>query len=1029
MIELHAQSIEALNLNQVKIVFASKVDEDAAKDVTNYEVGGKQLNKNIARAVLKDDDRTVVLTLAEKQEQHDEVTVKVRKGVLTEDKTKNVKEYEKDVIFKDLVAPKVEKVSVRGNSKITVEFSEAIYIDNAKDDVDAAKKLAEKFEINGQSIYSMGLDNEYTKVKDSLQLKDKSYYVNKVDFYFTSPLDSGTNELKVLDGERDYILSDAAGFIVKEANFDFKVEEVTSKPKVKSVKGGTDGKIYIDFDRAMDLDTAQVAKNYKLNDKSLEGKAEVELKKDDTQVKITVDSGLVKTGSNVIEVLDKVKDAYGNKVDDDTRISFTAEKDDVKPKVASVTSIDANTIRVRFTEDVRYNHAVNKSNYELKDSNGTNITDEYFETDAISAANGKKDKDTDVYDIKLKKELTSKKYTLKIENIADTSDNVMDDYTATFNGEDDEAPFVEKAVKKVTKSEKDATKVTKVEVVIQFSEEMDRASLRKSENYRYIEENKVKDLPSKTTISVASDNKTVTLEFPVSYNEKLTGIIVKSEVKDLAGNTMEADYRESKLSDNESLGLELKANSFKFNEPSDDDAEVELEFTGAVESVDKNKFTFKDSETKETVKAVNPRISGEKITFKFSGDDAKKIKTFGSHLAVSFEKGAVIDKAGGDVKGLDEFVKVYNNNVKPRLDVETEGQYVTNWKATENSVTIKFNTKLSKKSKDSYDNDFEFRNLGNSEKLKVDSVTVEGAEITYKFTDSINNVEEINVVAKKDNIDIRTIEDEAGDDIKYVPTDKDISGRKFKVKSAMEKNEEDKKAAEKAFNDEVAKYKESEYTSESWTKFKGVVDKETAKVKAKEATSVSINASKGQVEEAARELVTKVEAAKQALNQAITDAKKEETIKDKKKSSVDTLNAAVKEAEALTEEDKKDIAKVKAATKKITDAIGALEDKEEAATPTGLAVETTDDITLTITATGLRDDAEVTQIGLTLAESDGIKVENDKITVKLAEAATDKEEGKVTVAVKATDTHKAGKFIFNLKRTGENTWTFEKVNE
>ncbi|MEL5864039.1 hypothetical protein, partial [Clostridium cochlearium] len=93
------------------------------------------------------------------------------------------------------------------------------------------------------------------KLRIHYNLKIKAY-VNKVDFYFTSPLDSGTNELKVLDGERDYILSDAAGFIVKEANFDFKVEEVTSKPKVKSVKGGTDGKIYIDFDRAMDTETA-----------------------------------------------------------------------------------------------------------------------------------------------------------------------------------------------------------------------------------------------------------------------------------------------------------------------------------------------------------------------------------------------------------------------------------------------------------------------------------------------------------------------------------------------------------------------------------------------------------------------------------------------------------------------------------------------------------------------------------------------------------------------------------------------------
>ncbi|MEL5864040.1 cell wall-binding repeat-containing protein, partial [Clostridium cochlearium] len=166
-----------------------------------------------------------------------------------------------------------------------------------------------------------------------------------------------------------------------------------------------------------------------------------ELKKGDTQVKISNVADEIKTGSNTIEIKDKVKDAYGNKIDDDTRISFTAEKDEEKPKVVSVQSIDAETIRVRFSEDVKHSHATNKSNYELKDSNGTDITNS--DIDDIVAANGTED-DTDVYDIKMKKEkkLTGAKYTLKIKNVADTSDNVMDDYTATLNGEDDEAPKV-----------------------------------------------------------------------------------------------------------------------------------------------------------------------------------------------------------------------------------------------------------------------------------------------------------------------------------------------------------------------------------------------------------------------------------------------------------------------------------------------------------------------------------------------------------------------------------------------------------
>ncbi len=243
--EVSVQSIDAVNLNQVKVVFTQKVDSDAAEDVTNYEIGGKKLTEDNAKAVLQDDDRTVILTLADAQDQHDEVTVKVKKGILSEDKTKNIKEYEKDVEFKDLDAPQVSKVSVRGNNKLVIEFSEAILVKDASNEKVAAQKLADKFEINGQSINGMGL-NDDSKVKDSL-ISGNNAYVNKVEFYFDSALDSGKNELKVLDGIKDDILCDVAGFIVKEATKEFKVEEVTSKPEVKSVKGGTDGKIYIDL--------------------------------------------------------------------------------------------------------------------------------------------------------------------------------------------------------------------------------------------------------------------------------------------------------------------------------------------------------------------------------------------------------------------------------------------------------------------------------------------------------------------------------------------------------------------------------------------------------------------------------------------------------------------------------------------------------------------------------------------------------------------------------------------------------------
>lgn len=829
------QSIEALNLNQVKIVFADKVDEDAAEDVTNYEIDGDTLTEykegeshkdTDAIAVLQDDERTVILTIANEQEQHDEVTVKVKKGVLSLDKTKNMKEYEKDVVFKDLVAPKVSKVTARGNSKLVVEFSEAVFVKDADDEKDAAKLLAEKFEIDGQSIDSMGLDGDYSKAKDTLITEDGAY-VNKVEFYFSSALDSGKNEFKVLDGTKDEILCDAAGFIVKEAKFDVSIDDVTSKPKVKSVKGGTDGKIYINFDRAMDTETAQKLSNYELNNEELSEK-KAELKKDDTQVKITVDSGLIKTGSNVIEISDKVKDAFGNKVDDDTRISFTAEKDETKPKVAAVTSIDAETIRVRFTEDVRYNHATNRSNYELKDSTGTDITSDI---DEIKAANGTTD-DTDVYDIKMLKDykLSGSKYTLKIENIADTSDNVMDDYTATINGEDDEAPEV------------DGVRRNGEKIIIKFSEEMDRASLRKAENYRYIDEDgKVKDLPSKTTINVASDNKTVTLEFPDAYSKdaKITGIVVKSSVKDLAGNQMEADHTNKSM--NDSFDIEVKEKSMKVKR-NGDDVEVEIVFDAAVDKVkDKTKFKF-GKEGSENITPDSVRTNGSIITFKFNdGEKADAVRACGADLAVTFEDGAAVDKSEQPVKGAT--LKVWDNYVAPELDVDEKNGYVDNWgfNVKENTVTIKFDAQVDESLASAYKDDFDFIS-DNGNKLDVDSVKIiNDTYLEFKFEKAnvLEGTKNVTVRANKNKIDVRTKKDGAGNYKEYKPEDKDISGRKtknadFKVE---DKEEKDLEAAKKAYNEALTAAKEANVD----VKQHEVADVEKATKAELEAATTKIN--------------------------------------------------------------------------------------------------------------------------------------------------------------------------------------------
>ncbi|RXI74943.1 cell wall-binding repeat-containing protein [Clostridium tetani] len=947
------QSIEALNLNQVKIVFASKVDSDAAEDVTNYEVDGTQLTKydekdhkdSDAIAVLQDDDRTVILTLSKGQEQHDEITVKVRKGVLSEDKTKNVKEYEKDVIFKDLVAPKVSKVTVRGNSKLVVEFSEAIFVKGANTVEEAAELLAKEFEINGQSVDSMGFDSDYSKAKDTLLVYGGAY-VNKVEFYFSSALDSGTNEFKVLDGRKDDILCDAAGFTVKEAKSDIKINEVTSKPKVKSIKGGTNGKIYIDFDRPMDANTASKEENYKLNGdkdadtiKNLGGK--VELKKGDTQVKITGVSDDIKTGSNVIEILDKVRDAYGNKVDEDTRISFKAEKDDVKPKVVSVTSIDSETIRVRFSEDVKNTHATNKDNYELKDKSGSDISSDIKE---VKAANGTDTDDTDVYDIKMdsEKNLTGSKYTLKIKNIADTSDNVMDDYTATLNGEDDEAPTVFK-VKKYTDSDRNKEKIT-----IEFSEEMDKASIRKTENYRYIDEDKkVRELPSKATISVASDNKTVTIEFPSAYKEdgKIKGIIVKSGVKDLAGNKMEADVRRDEGNMNDNLSVNVKEKSFKLRE--DGDVEAELQFTAAVkvasEIDNKNEtadgtikgFSF-DLGNGKKIKADTVRIkNGDKVVFKFKDEDknginkAKEIKAHMADLKVTSSATALKDESNQYANEIKEAVEVYDNYIAPELDVDETNGNVTNWgfDIEKNIVTIKFDTQIDSSLASAYRDDFDLIS-DNGTKLDVESSKViDNTYLVFNIKEGqLGKIEKdgkverkatetVTVRANKDKVDVRTEKDGAGNYKEYKPSNKDISGRKT-----------NKKELPKVVADELKKDEEPGNGG-------NVVNPPAVKTDAEKAEDAVAKAEKSSSQtdvDAARKLVDaltddklkgelntkldaiKVVADKTALNTQIISAKNvtkvkvsadgsdiEDTAKWTTQDALDTFKKAITDAEAV----------------------------------------------------------------------------------------------------------------------------------
>ncbi|MCT8975960.1 cell wall-binding repeat-containing protein [Clostridium sp. CX1] len=579
------KSIEATSLNQIKVVFGTDVDSDSAESVSNYKIDGATLSDSNAVATLGDDNRTLLITLKEAKEQHKEYTVSVKKGVLTADKINSVSEFEQKIEFVDITAPTLASVAVKGNSKITVKFSEPVRMEanaattGAGITVRPANSLATYFKINGQNISSFGLDLANSEIKHAITTGTGSYvWSDEVDFYFTTKLPTGNSTLKVSDGKASDMLSDATNFIIKEVTQDFNVDAVTTKPTVKEVQADADGTLWVRFDRPMDSVTATRVGNYELNGAALAA-TKLELKEGDNTVKIKGVTG-IQINSNTLYIKDNVKDAYGNKVDDDTRVSFTKVKDETKPTVTNVNMIDSETIRVRFSKDVLATDATKISNFTLKDSSGVDISDhirlvkpsttsvsDTTTAGAISQVGG-----DNVWDIKIWKNegdyvrygrsgsptaqqtandwrLTGSKYTLTIKGLRDTtgtgntSANFMDEYTTTINGSDDIAPKMN-----VTSYRKDNQKI-----VLFFTEAMDTDTLNDLDNYKYKNASgDSKQLPSAAKITVGNDNKSVTIEFPSNYyvlgsspsgtidNDNWVYGIVASNLKDEAGNLIDS---------------------------------------------------------------------------------------------------------------------------------------------------------------------------------------------------------------------------------------------------------------------------------------------------------------------------------------------------------------------------------------------------------------------------------------------------------------------------------------------------------
>ncbi|RMC92359.1 cell wall-binding repeat-containing protein [Clostridium autoethanogenum] len=824
-------SVSSVGLNQIKVVFNQEVDEDTAEEVANYKVDGSTLTDNAgnvdtdAVASLQDDNKTVIITLAKKQKQNDDVDVTVKKGILTADKSGTVPEFTQTVTFADTTAPTLNSVSVRGNNKLDVVFSEAVKV-KATTKKAALQQVVSKLKINDKNLSSFGInydldgaDLKYSALDDAVKSGDY-YYTDEVELYFDTDLPTGNNTLKVSDADDD-VLSDSAGFPIADTTQDFTVDTLTTAPKITSITAEDSGKVYVNFDRPMDAKTATVAANYEINGTNVTNAPE--LKKGDTQVKITGVS--LNKNSNKIYINDKVEDAYGNKVAEDTYESFTLDQDTTKPTVNSVSALNDDTIRVRFSKDVDAQYATNVSNYTLKDGDGTDITDNikpvnssstsYQDKNAITipgkTSDVKSGDTADVVDLHVDGKLTDSKYTLEISHIQDmaTTPNVMDDYTTTFDGSSDVSATAT------------AYKVSGTKVAFVFNKAMNASELNDTDNYQYVNgKNETKSLPSSADITVNGDNKSVTIDLKdTSLNangtdgdENSMKAIYATGVKDEDGNSLSVGNNGGTLSTYADT-TKVKANSLRVYYDNDD-LKADVSFDQPIDDSTTDAKNFRlGGQTPTSVS-----VDGTKVTLTFASDTngydesdpdtlINKVKAQGNGAKLQIV--SYTDEEAGKVcyvndvlgKAVDTVTQtpVYSYEAAPKLIINKDNNnVVSNWtavgKSGELDINVKFDTPIDTNSVKR--EDFVF-SVGGTNVDATDVVANTDGTVTFEFKNddlgkiktAIGGSSTINVSVKPTTSSaISTIKDASGNYAYYKASDDDLKTNYVTVsKTEMDK--------------------------------------------------------------------------------------------------------------------------------------------------------------------------------------------------------------------------------------------------
>lgn len=756
-------SVTTNGLNQIRILFNTKVDENTAESIDNYEIDGTTISSGSATAELQDDGKTVAITFANPYSQGKDVDFTIKNNAILDKNLNNtIPKWENKVTFSSTTVPTLKSVTPRGGNKLVVEFSQPI-------------KLTESYlylmKINRQSVVNYGLNTS-----DTVFDNECGDWTDKVELYFDSPLPSGTSTLTIPNGTLNKCYYNPAGFSTVSSSMNFTVNYESGTPTVTNVTGDSSGDVYVTYDRPMDQKTALEDSNYKINGTTVSlSSDDISFDKDsnDTVVKLEGVDYLLKDGQNGNEIVidNDVRDTYGNRIKE-TDLKFTRGDDTVKPKISSVSKLDDHTIRVKFNKDVANSSATSKSNYTLvDDSTGDDVSYKISQIDEVYSSGSDSER---TYDVKIdsSESLKSSTYTLTIKNVMDKSStpNVMDTYTTKISGEGEDGPTVSSVIK---------TKDTDNELVVFFDRAMDESSMTNADNYRFQDgTGETQKLPSNATLTPGVDNKSVIIDFPSGYiiGGGNTGNYVTkfsiSNVKDTNGTVMTSPFADV-IDQDYNNGPKIISNSSKLTFDGND-IKVRVSLTAPLDIVSPDDFSVNGQHPDRAT------IDGDDITLTFYGtsnddddDKVQNIKDAGATTTVDASSGKSVDSAGRSLRSSSDTVLI-----PPFTESDYFKAYSNKSTGNNSTVDIQFNQSIDDDIESSYIDDFTFVDETTNQKLTPVGVDIDGDDVVYKFNNaSINVGDKITVTANSSSssINIRGEEHNSSYAI-YSPSSDDLRG-------------------------------------------------------------------------------------------------------------------------------------------------------------------------------------------------------------------------------------------------------------